>query len=719
MGCIVLFASVQDVNFYAELTKYGIIEHRPKARKPSPACRDIIDVVTAFDIETTTLNFPLEEGKLVNSHAFMYVWQFQLNDITIMGRSWDECLQLFFKLADACKRIRKEKRLEQLPVVVIWVHNLAYEFQFLSGLYPFKNEECFFRDIRKPIYCNMLDCLQFRCSYIQTNMSLSHLTKQLKVEQKLSGQQYNYDKIRFPWTPLSDFEIEYCTRDVRSLVTCMQIKMLNDHDNLQTIPLTSTGYVRRDCTAALRERELFLKIKELLPGEKAYRLLRTAFRGGNTHCNRKYSGKILSNVYSYDMSSCYPAQQLTKKFPMTPFRFLDDRLTFDRIFHFIGLGYAVVGLYQFKNIRLRKSVTVPYLSLGRCECFGFDGRSSGYGLDNGRILYADYCKAALTEIDLNIVIRQYEFDEVDVMTAMVAQKHYLPDEYRKVIQKYYENKTKLKGSTDPEEIYLYQKDKEKLNGIYGMSAQDPIHAEIIYTDGEYTRSSYDTLDDIEKTLKKAKFPYQWGVYTTAYARAALQEAIDAAGQTLVYCDTDSIKTVGKTDLSLINKKREKAAIDQGAFADDPKGIRHFMGVFELECKYDRFISCGAKRYAYEIGACKFKNSCEKGSYCHMGITVSGVSKAINEKTGFSFAAEELKKLEKFREGFIWHKAAGTMAVYNDEDDFLYIDPDSGNSVQITKNVALLPTTYEMTYSKDYKLLLNDIELYGDYRRERE
>ena len=706
MGCIVLFASVQEVNFYAELTKYGIIEHRPKARKPSPACRDIIDVVTAFDIETTTLNFPLVDDKLVNSHAFMYVWQFQLNDITIMGRSWDECLQMFFKISDACKRIRKEKQLQQLPVVVIWVHNLAYEFQFLSGLYPFKNDECFFRDIRKPIYCRMLDCLEFRCSYIQTNMSLAHLTKQLKVEQKLSGQQYNYDKIRFPWTPLSEFEIEYCTRDVRSLVTCMQIKMQNDHDNLQTIPLTSTGYVRRDCTAALRERELFLKIKELLPGEKAYRLLRTAFRGGNTHCNRKYSGKIVSDVYSYDMSSCYPAQQLTKKFPMSPFRFLDDRLTFERIFHFIGLGYAVVGLYQFKNIRLRKSVTVPYLSLGRCECFGFDGRSCGYGLDNGRILYADYCKAALTEIDLNIVVKQYEFDEVDVMTAMVAQKHFLPDEYRTVIKRYYENKTKLKGTTDPEELYLYQKSKEKLNGIYGMSAQDPIHAEILYDDGVYSRSSYDTLADVEKTLKKAKFPYQWGVYTTAYARAALQEAIDAAGQTLVYCDTDSIKTVGKTDLSLINKKREKAAIDQGAFADDPKGIRHFMGVFELECKYDRFISCGAKRYAYEIDG-------------KMGITVSGVSKAVNEKTGISFAVEELKKLENFREGFIWHKAAGTMAVYNDEDIFLYNDPDSGNSVQITKNVALLPTTYEMTYSKDYKLLLNDIELYGDYRRERE
>lgn len=701
-----MFASVQDVNFYAELAKCSIIEHRPKARKPSPACRDIIDIVTAFDIETTTLTFPLKDDRLVNSHAFMYVWQFQLNDITIMGRSWDECLQLFFKISEACKRIRKDKGLEKLPEVVVWVHNLAYEFQFLSGIYPFKNDECFFRDVRKPIYCRMLDCIEFRCSYIQTNMSLAHLTRQLKVEQKLSGQEYNYDKIRFPWTPLSAFELEYCTRDVRSLVACMQIKMQNDKDNLQTIPLTSTGYVRRDCSAALRERELFLHIKELLPGEKAYRLLRAAFRGGNTHCNRKYSGKILKDVYSYDMSSCYPAQQLTKKFPMTPFKFLDDRLTFERIFHFIGLGYAVVGKYQFKNLRLRKSVTVPYLSLGRCECFGFDGRKNGYGLDNGRILYADYCEAALTEIDLNIVVKQYEFDEVGVLTAMVAQKHFLPDEYREVIKRYYDNKTKLKGSTDPEEIYLYQKSKEKLNGIYGMSAQDPIHAEILYNDGEYTRSSYDTLEDVEKTLKKAKYPYQWGVYTTAYARAALQEAIDAADQTLVYCDTDSIKTVGKTDLSLINDKRQKAAVKHGAFADDPSGIRHYMGVFELECKYDRFISCGAKRYAYEIDG-------------KMGITVSGVSKAINEKTGVSFAVEELKKLEKFHEGFIWHKAAGTMAVYNDDDNFLYTDPDTGNSLQITKNVALVPTTYEMTYSRDYKLLLSEIELFGDYRKEKE
>lgn len=691
-----MFASVQQVDYYSELLKYGYIPRKKRARHPSPAAREIINCVCAFDIETTTINLPITDDKVQNSHAFMYIWQFQLNDITIVGRTWDEAMQLFISLKSACERLKKEYKIGGLPVLIIFVHSLAYEFQFLSGIYNFKNEECFFRDVRQPIYCKMFDCLEFRCSYIQTNMSLSHLTKQLGVKEKLSGQKFDYEKIRFPWTELTEYEIEYCITDVQSLVECMKLKMQNDGDNLQTIPLTSTGYVRRDCRAALKP--LYLDIKEMLPREREYRLLRQAFRGGNTHCNRRYSGRIINGVYSFDMSSCYPAQQLTKKYPMTPFRWLDDRLNLERIHKFIGLGYAVVGLYAFKNIRLRKRTTIPYISLARTEAFGFR-------LDNGRVLEAEYVEMALTEIDLKIVLQQYTFEEVTVKTAMVAQKHFLPEEYRRVIIRYYENKTKLKGIKDPEQEYIYQKSKEKLNGIYGMSSQDPIHAEILYNGGEYTRSDY-MSGDVEKKLGSAKFPYQWGVYTTAYARAALQEAIDAAGDRMIYCDTDSIKTKGPIDLSFINNKRQALALNNGAYAIDATGETHYMGVFELDGVYDRFISCGAKRYAYE------KNG-------KLSITVSGVSKAVNEETDIPFAVEELGVLENFHEGFIWRKSAGTMSVYNDDDDFIYTDPETGKKVNITKNVAIIPTTYEMTYAKDYRLLLKEIDLYGEYKSARE
>ena len=691
-----MIASIHDINILDKLKQYPILKKKPKAKKHSAAFRNIIDIVTAFDIETTTIHLPLVAGQKQNSHAFMYVWQFQIDDITIMGRTWEECFTLFNSLAEACLAIQKEQGLSTIPLLIIWVHNLAYEFTFLSGIYPFVNDECFFRDVRKPIYCRMYQCLEFRCSYIQTNMSLSHLTKQLKVEEKLSGQKYNYNKIRYPSTPLSEYEKAYCARDVQSLVECMRVKMRNDGDTLQTIPLTSTGYVRRDCISAISP--LYMNIKDILPSEPEYRLLRKAFRGGNTHASRKTSGKILRDVYSYDMSSCYPAQQLTKKFPMSPWKFINDRNVYNRVEMMIGLGYAVVGLYQFRKLRLKRRVTIPYLSLARTQSYGFM-------LDNGRILEADYCEVALTEVDMQIVLNQYTFDAVQIDTAMVAQKHYLPDEYREVIKRYYRNKTMLKGTTDPEELYQYAKSKEKLNGIYGMSAQDPIHADIKYEDGLYIRSDYDSVE-VEKVLKSAKFPYSWGVYTTAYARAALQEAIDVAEQNMVYCDTDSVKVSGKLDLSALNKKRQKLAEDNGAYADDSKGNRHYMGVFELDGVYERFVTCGAKRYAYETNG-------------HLSITVSGVSKAVNEETGVPFAVEELKCLENFKEGFIWSKAAGTMAVYNDDDNFDLVDDETGEIIHIGKNVALIPTTYEMTYAQDYKRLLKDIDLYGDYMKARE
>ena len=691
-----MYPKYNDVDIYAEISRNGYIERKKRARKPSPAAVNILNCICAFDIETSTIELPAIDSRIKNVHSFMYVWQFQINNVTIMGRTWEEAEKLFISIADACRRYKKEKSLDDLPVVIIWVHNLAYEFQYLSGIYPFKNEECFFRDVRKPIYCRMFECLEFRCSYIQTNMSLAHLTKQLGVKQKLSGQQFDYNKVRFPWTPLTEFEEEYCATDVQSLVECMRVKMENDHDNLQTIPLTSTGYVRRDCREALKP--LYLDILEILPEEREYRLLRQAFRGGNTHANRKYSGKIVRNVYSYDMSSCYPAQQLTKKFPMSKWKWLDDRLTFERIKRFLDLGYAVVGMYQFKGLKLKVKTTIPYISLARTEAFGFK-------LDNGRVLEAEYIEMALTEIDLKIILRQYTYEEIGVQCAMVAQKHFLPQQYRDVIIRYYENKTKLKGVTDPEQVYLYQKSKEKLNGIYGMSAQDPIHAEILYDNGEYNRSNYNTLD-VAKTLHRAKFPYSWGVYTTAYARAALQDAIDLIGDKMIYCDTDSAKTKGPIDLSELNVRRQRLAEDNKAFADDSKGVRHYMGVFELDGIYDRFITCGAKRYAYEANG-------------HLSVTVSGVSKEINEATGESFAVEELGRLENFREGFIWHRAAGTMAIYNDEDMFDYQDTDSGNTVQIIKNVSIIPTTYEMTFAQDYRRLLNEIDLYGEYKSERE
>lgn len=687
----------KDVDWNAYFLRFGIVPRSKKHRDKEG--RDTLNIFTAFDIETSTV-WLSDRHDDYDVHSFMYSWAMQIEDYTVTGREWKEWFDFLNILWAASAAVKKKEGLDIEPKLIIWVHNLAYEFSFLSGLYDFQPEECFFRDIRKPIYVKMRGVFEFRCSYIQSNLSLAMLCKQMGVPDKLSGQQFNYEKIRFPWTELTEFEQEYIRTDVESLVLAMKKRVSMNGDNLITVPLTSTGYVRRECKDSLKGR--YYDITEMKPDERQYRLLRKAFRGGNTHANRAYAGKIVNDVTSYDIVSCYPTQQLTMRFPMKPFRWLDERLTLDRIFKFIGLGYAVVGLYQFKGLRLKnKKTPIPYISLGRCEALNWK-------LDNGRVLECEYCEIALTEIDLEIVLTQYTFDEIGIMECMVAQKDFLPAEYRAVIQEYYDNKTRLKGDDTDQGQYLYVKSKNMLNSVYGMSATDPIHQEIRYYRGEYRRSGYDSMsqEEIAKALKSSPFPYQWGVYTTAYARSQLQKAIDLCEDQILYCDTDSVKVIGTAPIERLNGDQQKKAVRASAYADDMHGNRHYIGLFEIDGHYDRFITQGAKRYAYEKDG-------------HINVTVSGVTKQRNEKTGEYFAVEELKKLERFKPGMIWSKAGGTMAVYNDNDDFDYVDPETGAIVHISKNVAIIPTTYKMTYARDYELLLGEIKLYGEYKSERE
>ena len=411
-----------SINWYEYLTKFGLIEESKKRRRSQNKHR-IMNVYTAFDIETSTV-WMNPDHSLYDVHSFMYVWQFQVEEYTVKGRTWEEFFSFLELLRKALDRIRTENKLSVNPLLIIWVHNLSYEWSFLSSLYPFTNDEVFFRDVRKPIYCRMYDSFEFRCSYIQTNLSLSALCKQTGVQQKLSGQKFNYDKVRFPWTPLSKFEEEYTTIDVQSLVQAMKYRVQRGGDTLQTVPLTSTGYVRRDCKEALKDQ--YLDIREMKPGEKEYRLLRKAFRGGNTHANRYFVNQIIEDVYSYDISSSYPTQQLTQLFPVKAFKWLDirqrsARKRIERVFQFIGLGYAVVGTYQFKNMRLKNHrEPIPYISLSRCQAMGDE--NTELLLDNGRVLECAYMEISLTEIDLGIVLDQYTYDSFDVLEAMVAQK---------------------------------------------------------------------------------------------------------------------------------------------------------------------------------------------------------------------------------------------------------------------------------------------------------
>ena len=183
------------------------------------------DIITAFDIETTRIT-EIEQ-------SVMYIWQWAFSpELVVIGRTWDEFLFFVHRLIESMNETEK---------LLIFVHNLSYEFQFLKGIYEFTNNDIFALDSRKVLRCEIYKKLEFRCSYLQTNMSLSEFTDKMGAEHsKLSGDDFDYSKRRYPWTPLTDEELAYCVHDVIGLVEAMQIQMAHDHDNLYTIPMTST-----------------------------------------------------------------------------------------------------------------------------------------------------------------------------------------------------------------------------------------------------------------------------------------------------------------------------------------------------------------------------------------------------------------------------------------------------------------------------------------------
>ena len=664
--CYVSEYNPEDIKQYPVLRKPP---GNPGGRKKSVS---YIDCVCAFDIETTTIS---HNGKDVN---FMYIWQFQIDtEVTAYGRTWSE-----FKLF--MDRLRHQLGKNQL---VVYVHNLSYEWQYIKSIFTFTQDDVFATASRKVIKCIINNAFELRDSYILTNMSLDAFTRKMNVEhQKLSGIEFNYHKIRYPWTRLSEKELFYCLNDVRGLVEAVKAQMDRDGDTLYTIPLTSTGYPRREMKRAMKHysREALRKMQ---PDYDQYLLLRDAFRGGNTHANRYYSGKIVDSkliharILSADRSSSYPDVLMNCKFPMAGWR--RGEATAENLRNLIKNGYAVMFRAEFTDIRLKDQWwPVPYLSTDKCS-------AAGVLVDNGRIISAAVCRTALTDVDFRILLYEYEFTGIQIQELYFTDYDYLPKAMRAVIAEYYDQKTALKGDKDPFNKLLYDKSKAVLNGLYGMMAQDPVKENIIWTGSEFVVSEDDPEDILKKNTRNAFLNYAWGVWCTAWARYRLEQGIIIAGQQdFIYCDTDSVKYVDHgQSWERFNEQARKASEASGACAYDSQQNLHYMGVYEPDDEYLRFSTLGSKRYAYE----------DMTGDLH--ITISGVSKK---------AAAELGELENFREGFTFYHPGKTEADYVDfpDSDQLII---KDKLIEITSYVIIRETTYNLSISESYKNLLRLIE----------
>lgn len=653
---------------------------------------EILTDFATFDIETTTI----EVAGVYT--GFMYHWQMCVNGIVCAGRTWEEW-QVFMD------RLSKIYKTNESRKFVIYVHNLAYEYQFIKDFLQ-TDTKVFAVKSRKPLYVTTPNGIEYRCSYLLSNMSLAKACANEKgcYHQKAVGD-LDYRIIRTPTTDLTDEEYGYCVADVVCLYDFIKARLRNENDNLESIPMTSTGYVRRDCRrycrADRRYRQKFLK---LTLSVEDYTMLKEAGRGGNTHANRFLSGKILHNVDSYDVASSYPFQLIARKFPMTKFVQYGEVESIAELNRLIEKE-ACLFRVLIEDVSCKESLVMPYIPYSKCLSVG------RYTLDNGRILTASHLLLTVTDIDWKLIEQQYDFDhaKIRISDMRIAEYGYLPEPIRKCVLDYFHRKSELKvqieaaeraGDFDKAEelSYLYAKMKARLNAIFGMMYTDICHDIIEVEGGSWLPvQKPDIAESIKKFYKSRNsfLFYAWGVWCTAHARQHLQTLIDeGTGYGTIYCDTDSSKAVGVDHerITALNAEIMRDCDALGAFAD-VDGKRVYMGVYEHENDepIEAFKTLGAKKYCYID---------KKGLH----ITISGVSKAKNPDSGIPTAVEEMRSIENFIPGFTFSKSAGLELYYNDEEGIHTIHVN-GEEITTASNIGMKERTYTIGITDEYSRLI--------------
>lgn len=575
------------------------------------------NIVCAFDIETTSFSNQLDE-----KCAIMYCWQMAINGRVIFGRTWDEFIKVINRLTEFFN-LYSGRRL------IMYVHNLAFEFQFIRKRLEW--ESVFSIETRKPLYALTTGGIEFRDSYLLSGYSLAKLGDNLqkyKVK-KLVGD-LDYSKIRHSKTPMTEKEIAYCENDVLVVSAYIQ-EEIEKAGNITRLPLTKTGYVRNYCRSKCfygddrhktstktyqKYRELILNLH--LTGDE-YKQLKRAFQGGFTHAAARFSGKVEKNVDSIDFTSSYPYVLLSEQFPMSSGRIVEIHSK-EEFQKYINL-YCCLFDVEFTNLT-PKFINENYISLSRCY------QHEKAVVNNGRVVSADKIVTTITDVDYTVIEKTYDWDSMTIYNFRVYNRGYLPTNFVKSILKLYSDKTTLKGVEGKEVEYLVS--KGMLNSCYGMTVTDIVRDEIIYSD-EWDTEKADVENDIEhynKSRNRFLF-YPWGVWVTAYARRNLWGGILAFGDDYIYSDTDSIKCLNiEKHFDYINeynntvkRKLQVAAnyhkIDFELFQPKTiKGIKKLIGVWDWETekeKYTRFKTLGAKRYMIE----------QDGK---INITVAGVNK---------------------------------------------------------------------------------------------
>ena len=666
------------------------------------------DISCALDTETT--NYIIDDE---HKYAWIYIFQIMIGDTFITCRTFDE-------LADVFTNLKITYGLNEKKRLIIYVHNLSFEFQFMRT--EFRFSECLARKNRNVFKVFFDDYgIEFRDSYILSGMNLEKTAENMvhHSTRKLVGD-LDYNLIRLPCTPINPTELGYCYNDVKIIVDYID-EQREQYGDITKIPLTNTGRVRREVKKSCFRKVINPKThKKHIPYKnlmnrltldvREYGYAKQAFLGGYTHANARYSKKLLADVYSIDFTSSYPTVMMSEKYPMSKGKKITLNMnSYAEFDAYLNQSERVaVVMVDLWDIETKPDIPDDYISCSRLL-----GKGEQIMNNNGRVHKADYVKLIVTSVDLAQIVTCYNYSKIHIIDGYFYYVDYLPKEIIECVLEFYSDKTTLKGVKGKEAEYLLK--KGMLNSCYGMCVTDIMSGDeqCTYNKGweHVNQDVAECVDQYNNNPNRFLF-YVWGIFVTAYARNNLFNGIKSIGRDYVYCDTDSIKFMNMDahkayiedyNSSIIRKCTECLEhwdLDPAMLVPkNKKGEVKQIGIWDYEGKYDYFKTMGCKRYlTYKDG--EFDLTCaglEDGKgiaeLTRNGTKVDDVFARFNDN--FKVDAENSGKLAHF---------------YNDDPFEIEVVDYCGNRGKISCNscCVLFPVAFSVNGNEQYKLFLNYI-----------
>lgn len=684
----------------------------------------ILRVSCGFDIETTKQD----------ERAYMYHWQFVMNDNVLTGRKWPEFIALINQLNTWCSW--------QKCIIIIWVANLGHEFAFMGRRFTWKN--IFAVDSHQPLKALTGRCEFRECLTISGKGGLANLAKNYTRTQKAKND-LDYDTPRNSMTELTETERGYCYADVEILSEWADYIFTNYPDKGLAIPMTASGIVRSQIRKAAEEtghiEDIRKAVTSLYPDRDLYNfIMRYLFRGGYTHACAWWCYVPYDNIIGADFTSSYPAVMISPEcyYPVTPF--VETDLECD--------GHTVT------DPRLQERCCwfiADFFDIERTMMHTIESKHkiidhTGASFDNGRLIKAVQIRVALTELDYETYRKYYKWGSMRVIRSWTAFRGHLPGYMLRPLMTAYKQKARMKAA-GLDNTTEYQNYKAVVNSFYGCTVTRLKYTVWKYNQGEPfmlngrligTGDWYDesTAKTYSQLISKQLLSPFFGIYCTAWARKRLLDTVYALDWnqdmcSVLYCDTDSIYMLDternrkiieeyNTHIYQVNAIFEPEFFDLGAF--DWIGADKKTG----EPGHYRFKSLGAKRYV------KHKDGVTE-------VTIAGLPKGALEKklvrpfndTGNCYIAYRNPKkkegmigwvdidelFDTFNDGMLLtcEESMKTRAVYSPEPYEDTIIDEQGNIevMHEESGVAIVDTLFTLKIDEIYAEM---IEQYAEERR---